>query len=326
MKTNPFISKTFIQKWLKHFDTENSVINPNAIDGPIFINKKGGVFYNSGGNFTLQCYYRIKPIPDETLKQKVLIINNVPDYFNVPGRPEEFTSKVKIVREYIGYLIDLKAYSSVEDYIITRFDSKKRSQFRSNIKKLEKLHNITYKMYHGDIDKAHYDFLLKSLHKMLAMNMNEKKRKNTRLIPEVFNFLNDVTYPMIINKEACMFVIYDADQPIGISLNFNSETILFGDTTGFDRSYSKYSVGIIMIIKQIEWCILNDFTTYDFSKGTLPYKKKWCNETYHFEHHIIYDPKDIKSTLIATVITNLLRLKQYLREHPIRSFLMTKLG
>ena len=326
MKNNPFTSNTFVQKWLEHFDKEKSMICLNAIDGPVFIKKKGSVYYNSGGNFTLQSYYQITPNSDEKLKKKVLIIYNVPDYFKVPKNPEEFTSKINIVREYIGYLINLKDYSSVEDYIRIRFNSKKRSQFRSNIKKFEQLHDITYKMYHGDIDKKHYDFLLKSLHNMLVINTKEKKRKNTRLMPDVFNFLNDVSYPMILKKDACIFVIYDSEKPIGISLNFNSETILFGDTTGFDRSYSKFSVGIIMIIKQIEWCILNNYTTYDFSKGFLPYKMKWCNETYHFEHHIIYDSKDFKSTLITSILTYLLRIKQYLREHPIRAFLMTRLN
>ena len=176
MKNNPFTSNTFVQKWLEHFDNEKSMICLNAIDGPVFIKKKGRVYYNSGGNFTSQSYYQVTPNSDVKLKKKVLIINNVPDYFKVPSSPEDFTSKINIVREYIGYLINLKEYSSVEGYIKNRFDSKKRSQLRSNIKKLEKLHHITYKMYHGDIDKKHYDLLLKSLHNMLAINTKEKKK------------------------------------------------------------------------------------------------------------------------------------------------------
>ncbi|MFS4457195.1 hypothetical protein [Maribacter sp. 2304DJ31-5] len=76
-----------------------------------------------------------------------------------------------------------------------------------------------------------------------------------------------------------------------------------------------------MVIKQVEWCIANDYAIYDFSKGSLPYKKQWCNQTYNFEHHIFYDSKDIKSKLTAVGLTYLLRFKQYLREHPIRAFI-----
>jgi len=73
-----------------------------------------------------------------------------------------------------------------------------------------------------------------------------------------------------------------------------------------------------MLIKQLDWCIDTGFKIYDFSKAYFPYKEKWCNVKYYFQHHILYDSKHLASSLIGHLYAYSLQLKQYLREHSFR--------
>lgn len=294
----------------------------DAIEGPIFL-KKGfpPIHVNSGSNFTLQAFYRTVPSSFDALRKKILVIYDVPDYFHVNTKIQSGFIKLNIVKEYVGYSIDLKGYTTLEGYLGERFNTKNRSQFRAYQRKLENAFPITYKMFFGYISKVHFEYLFDRLYELSVKSFTHKKINNRKLIPENFNFLRDATYELLLEKKACLFVVYNGEKPIGISLNFNSDHILFGDSTVYDLDYSKFNVGIIMLIKQIAWCLENNFTTYDFSKAHFPYKEKWCNVEYHFQHHILFDSKHLKSSVIAFLLTVFLNLKQYMREHRFRAFL-----
>lgn len=322
MKNHPYTSSIFIKTWLSHFISEGSEVKFDAIEGPVFIKKKiPPIYINSGSNLTLQAFYKVINSTFNSLKKKVLVIYDVPNYFKIENTLKSDFLKIIIVKEYIGFLIDLSNYKSLNEYLNYKFNSKKRGQFRSYIKKLENSFNISYQMFYGEINREEYEYLFNEMHSLLVKSFSYKKIKNRKLIPENFAFLKEVTYKLILEKQACLFVIYNDKIPIGISMNYNADGILFGDSTVYDLNYSKFNIGIIGLMKQIEWCISNQINIYDFSKGYFPYKKRWCNKEYHFEHHVIYDSKSLKSNTTAFLYSNFLKLKQYLREHPFRTFL-----
>lgn len=319
---SPYNSTTFLNKWKHHFDAYDRQVKFPALVGPRFI--KNGPFSsykNTTANLTLQNQYKYVPKHHKDFYNKLVIIYDVPDYLQ--DSDNTLTGRIKkiVVKEYSGYLIDLKASNNLEFYLKNRFNSKNRSQFRSYIRKLENSFSVSYRMFYGHIIKKEYDFLIQEFYNLSLKSFEFRKIKNRKLLPKNFNFLKDVVFELILEKKACLFVVYDGDKPIGICVNFITKEILFGDSTVYDLNYSKFNIGIIMLIKQIEWCIENKINFYDFSKGHFPYKEKWCNSIYSFEHHIIYDSNILTLCLKAHLIKSLLDFKQYLREHPLRNYL-----
>src|SRR5690606_36988003 len=142
----------------------------------------------------------------------------------------------------------------------------------------------------------------------------DKKVNNNNLDPKEWNFYYNVVYPMILEKKASLFVIYDGDIPIGVTLNYFSETILFDAITVFDIDYEKFHLGSVTIMKLIEWSIDNKIRYFDFSKGYFDYKKRWANKEYDFEYHLYYDSGSISSLLLSYLIILYFNLKNYLRK------------
>ena len=69
---------------------------------------------------------------------------------------------------------------------------------------------------------------------------------------------------MIRNKEAALFVIYNQDKPIAINLVNFSDTTMLDVIRVFDIDYARYRLGVVGIMKQIEWCIENNFKAFLF--------------------------------------------------------------
>lgn len=325
---NPYNSTTYKNEWKKHFDPTGESLTIKPIEGPEFI-KKGpfSSYKNNTSNLTLQHFYQIRENELEELHGKLIIIYDVPSYFNIDHTPFEKLKRSKhiVINEYEGFLIDLNSFSSIEEYLLDRFSSrKKRAQFRSYIKKLEKSFDITYKMYHGEISRKEYEYLIDCFYELSIKSFDYRKIHNRKLEKKNFLFLKDIFYQLINEKKASLFVVFDENLPIGMTLNFNSETTLFSDSTVYDLDYFKFNVGTIIMIKQIEWCLSENITTYDFSKGHFQYKERWCNTVYRFEHHILYDSKIFAIKTKAFMLKIFLNLKQYLREHKVRIFLKDK--
>lgn len=323
--TNPYNSLTYTQEWIKNFDEAGLSKTFNALEGPRFI-KTGllGSYINTTSNLTLQHYYQINNKYLQELNNKLLIIYDVPSYFKIPNEQLSISSRIKRFKviEYDGYLINLNKCSSIDEYLRERFSSrKKRAQFRSYLKKLEKSFDVSYKMYFGEISLEEYEILMNHFYDLSVKSFVHRRIKNKKLERKNFLFLKSVFYQMINKKEASLYVINDGEVPIGMTLNFNSETTLFSDSTVYDLDYFKFNVGTILMMKQIEWCLKNKIRIYDFSKGHFQYKERWCNNVYKFEHHIIYDSSVVSIGLKAFIIKKLLTLKQYLREHKLRVFL-----
>ena len=53
-------------------------------------------------------------------------------------------------------------------------------------------------------------------------------------------FYRDVALPMILEKKASLFVVYEDSNPIALRLNYFSENTLFHAITTFDIDYSKF--------------------------------------------------------------------------------------
>ncbi|HDZ14234.1 MAG TPA: GNAT family N-acetyltransferase, partial [Pricia sp.] len=177
--------------------------------------------------------------------------------------------------------------------------------------------DVRYVMYKGAMSRDSYDEIFESFRQLLEKRFHDKQITNNNLDPKEWKFYHEVTYPMLLEGKASLFVIYDGKKPIGVTLNFFSENILFDAITVFDIDYAKFHLGSITIMALLEWCLENNLKTFDFSKGFYDYKTRWATTTYDFEYHIYYDTKSILARSIALSLKKFFELKQQLRQKDI---------
>jgi len=238
----------------------------------------------------------------------------IPAYCN-PTLIDSGSFVVKTINQYnLGYAILIEKEFNVDVYL--------KEQFKSNYRNLKKRHlrlencfNVHYMLYHGNINKERYLFIMESLKCMLIKRFRQRKDKNEKL--DEWDELLSNTYGQIIEKRASLFVIYDDDLPIDISLNYHFDKIMFGAISSYAIEYSKFGMGSIEKIKLLEWCLSNEYKILEFGYGDLEYKKTWSNHIYRFKCQVIYNRSSILARLFAKMEILKLSLKEFLKAKKI---------
>ncbi|MEO1011532.1 MAG: GNAT family N-acetyltransferase [Bacteroidota bacterium] len=319
MPKNPFASPTFISKWLESFEPNSKAISFPGISGVRFT--KGPwpfTWVNVGKNLTKGIFYSLENRMFSRLGNKVLLIYDVPTYSEESIAPLKKDIGRHRIKQYPGYRLNLETFTSLDDYMKS-ISKARRNKLRKYCVRLEHSCDISYRMYHGAIGKKEYDTLFTHFNELLEKRFSDKKEHNHNLDPKEWAFYRKMAYPMIKEKRAALFVIYDKKVPIGIALTYVHRKGLLGGITTFDIAYSSFNLGSVLLLKQVEWCLREDFEFFDFSKGDYEYKRRWGNLTYDFEYHLIYDKKKILPATIACAIKWYLKLKQLLRENEVHT-------
>jgi hypothetical protein len=103
--------------------------------------------------------------------------------------------------------------------------------------------------------------LFRSLKVMLERRFDQKKVVNGNI--DKLQEYEAAVYPLLLKKKAFIFVIYDGDKPIDIAFNFLFQNTVYSYTSGFDIDYSKFNLGMIDMIKHLEWCFENGYKQMD---------------------------------------------------------------
>lgn len=316
MQQNPFTSSRFETIWSKHFNHGKPIYSFDFISGVKFIKKSlPGLYINLGKNLTKGISYELN-MDHEDYKGKTFLIYDVPSYFNIKPFDHSLRSRIKLksIFQYHGFLMDITKYDDHEAYIRDQFSSKNRREFRSNQRRLETCFDIRYEFIHEAIPFNEFEILFDQFYTLLTERFQDKKVNYHHLSQQKWAFYSELVYEMLKEKQSSLLVIYKNDQPIGITLNFHSDAVLFETITVFDPDYYKFSIGKTSIIKLLEWCFENNYHVSDFSKGDFEYKHKWSNLTYDFNYHILYDSKSIRSIVTANLVEWYFRFKLYLRK------------
>lgn len=314
---NPFSSDTFQKTWKKAFIPSKAIESFNFIEGVNFYKSNFNLFYfNIGKNLTKGNSYIIRDFKD--YKNKTLIVYDVITGIN---NTNTTNNKIGILKsnQYPGFLINIDHFNSVEEYLLKTFSKNTRMKMRKYTNRLNTCFNISSKMFFGAIDKQEYDALFKHFMRLLEKRYSEKQITYNNMQTSEWNFYTDVAYPLILEKKASLFVIYDNNTPIAITYNYHTEDSLIDAITVFDIDYSKFNIGYVNNLKLINWCFENNIKTLDFSKGYFDYKKRMCTSEYHFEYHIIYDKSSIFSKIKAHSYHTFLEFKTYLRNKGFNS-------
>ena len=240
---------------------------------------------------------------------KPVLIQDVPDYLNIAYSKQSTTLfKHKQLKTQQGYLIDLSLFKSANEYFAKKFGPKSRSNLRRYENRLKLCFEISYVSYYGHIAKEEYERLFVALRNMLIRRFEQKKEKNYEL-----QYLADFeasVYDMVCKKSAMIYVTYHKDKPISIRINMFKHNLAYYIISGYDIDYSKFHLGNIDMMKNIEWLFDHDFTCYDLLKGYYYYKKKWMTHSYHNQLHFIYP----SSSLTGGFIYELVYIKELSRK------------
>nr|WP_321234810.1 GNAT family N-acetyltransferase [uncultured Psychroserpens sp.] len=319
MTSNPFTSSSFVNIWSKHFNDGKQLLSFKFIDGVKFIKYSNfGIYINAGKNLTKGVDYTIN-YNVEDYKGKTFLIYDVPTYFKIDefNPPETSSLKLKKMFQYQGFLMDITEFKDKDDYINSQFSSKNRREFRSNQRRLETCFNISYEFINEAISETKFEKLFNQFYALLNERFQDKQVNYHHLSTSKWVYYSELVFEMLKQKRASLLVIYNDDMPIGITLNFHSEKVLFETITVFDPNYYKFSIGKTSIIKLLEWCFDSGYNISDFSKGDFDYKHKWANLVYDFDYHILYDSKSLKSRLTAKYIELFYIVKLYLRKRKV---------
>lgn len=192
------------------------LINIDFLDRILLKPKALSVFYVQLKNkITNSVMYSNESSTPLDFNKKAYLFNDVPDYIE----PTIATSNnIKFIKlnTYKGSMINLTNYSNLKDYLTKHFNAKKRSQFNTYKKRLEKCFNISYKVYFGSIEKIEYDHLFNKFPEMIKKRFDLLGTEHYDL--SVWDRYEQNGYELINKKRACLFVIYDGNTPISISL------------------------------------------------------------------------------------------------------------
>lgn len=296
-----FPKKTHIEFFTSLME-ENSV--PSLFESTSYFNNK---LRNDASNYS------------DDSSSSIYSLRLVPEYINLKmGNPNNWSRKV-IKHFNWGYAIHLDGFESIDAYLQAQFKSKYRSIIRRYVNRLEHCFPISYKLYFGEMERKQYEFIMSALHGMIVDRFGQRQETHKDFYR--WEDLSTEMYQRILHKKASLFVIYDRDKPIQISLNYHFDKILFSAISSYDIDYAKFGLGHVEIYKQLEWCISNKFCIYEMGVGGMDYKRRWSNNIYQYEHHVVFISNSITNKIATGLEIARIELKEYLKRKKINDWI-----
>lgn len=280
----------------------------------IFSFNKLPTFYKAiNSDFTKKLNYS-NPNNNFPNVKKATVVKDIPSYASLRTKCLPKNIKQLNIEYYKGFAINFDGIDNLQSYLKSRFGNTSRYKLRRSIKKLESAFNISYKMYFGDISQDEYDYVFNEFFKLLKIRSIEKGILDNENLHKK-EYYQTLVFPLIKEKKASLFVIYNNKKPIDICLNFHVGSIVFQLIRTYDICYSKFNTGYIDLIKQVEWCLENNIRFITFSYGDYYWKRRWCNYEYNYYFNIFFNKNSFKSSLNAFIQFLNLKLRHKLREH-----------
>ncbi|MFV0540100.1 MAG: GNAT family N-acetyltransferase [Aestuariibaculum sp.] len=224
------------------------------------------------------------------LDRSITSLQLVPEYLNITISPD---FHLKSVFQKKSYAANLKSCHSAEDYLKTYFKGNFRNNVRKSVRRVNICLNVDYKVFYGNISSTEYTNLMADFHNILKKRFEYLNTRN--LVLENWQHYLDSTYTLIQKKEACLFVIYNKKEPIAFALNYPFNDVLYFGVPTFDLSYSKFSLGNVVLYKILEWCFDNNFNFFDLGYGDFRNKINWSNTNYNYNHLLICKNNSFKA-------------------------------
>ncbi|MEL0456693.1 GNAT family N-acetyltransferase [Flavobacteriaceae bacterium SZ-1-7] len=221
-----------------------------------------------------------------------------------------------MTHENLSYAINLKGFDSIDSYVRNRFGKNARHIFKKR-KRLELCLNISCKKYVGVIGEGEYAVLMSALKIMLIVRFKQRNDIN-EVLTSWEELTNNLIHDIRSNK-ASLFVIYDSNEPIQISIQYHFGKIMRAAINGYDIVYEKFSLGSMALYEQAKWCLENGYEILDQGYGYLDHKRMWSNYIYHYKHQVCFS-KQFKSVIVGNLVYLKFLVKEYLKSKGIKEY------
>jgi hypothetical protein len=209
----------------------------------------------------------------------ISVLKLVPAYFNLHIK-EGFYSKKLYHKPGLAAKLD-DQFVNIEEYLRKTCDSRYRKNITRSVRRFENCFNANYKMFFGNISKEESSSLMGKLYRFIENRFKQRSGRNTIL--RNWSYYKDLAFNGINNGKASLYVVYNNNVPVDITLSFHHKNIMFSFISSYDIDYSKFGIGNIGNYKQIEWCIENEIALYDIGFGIYDNKRRITNFEYNFE-------------------------------------------
>lgn len=271
------------------------------------------------------CYQSISFGEQNIIKQiekkprsKAYAITLFPKYFDYQLSSQKLKINKIEQTNLDGFAINLKDYKTADHYLQENIKSKTRSPILRRIKRFESCFDIEYKLFFGTIEKEVYQQAMITLKSMLELRFAQKE-DHTEILGKWHDY-KDAVYQKILNEEASLFVTYASGQMVAISINYHINKVFIGHIFCYDITYSKFSLGNMMVYKLLEWCCENNYLIMDMGNGDLEYKQIWCNNMYNYDYHFIYNKNSVAAMAATGIQIGIIKLKNILKTLKIDEF------
>lgn len=298
---NPFVEDTFSKIWIKHFGNGRKQLAVKGLKPLRFVRLRLiGVLLNIGANKTYGLCYNIDKSKLIELNE-VLLIKDVHTFFRAK-EDLKFGLRKRTIKRYPGFLVDMREFDNLDQYLKTRFSKNRIRRLRLWKKRLELCYNIEYKFYEKNISVGEHRHLFSKFKMLLKKRYSEKAVKNIFLQEGHWSFQHELSYELINEGKASLFVMFANEEPIAICLNYlANETVILG-MIAFDTDYERFNIGHLSINEQMQYYYGRGYEIIDFSQSVYSYKLKLCNVKYYFEYHFLYNPKFLKHNMLSAII------------------------
>ena len=246
---------------------------------------------------------------------QVHIVKDVPEYFKLEPNCSTAEFEQRSVSQYEGMLVKLDSFTGVQYYLNTHFNKRNRKNLNSKLNRLVREHKTSFATFYGKIQPNEHETHFEAFRKLLSNRFAQKKIANRDL--QKWHYLKEISFSMINQKKASLFAIYVDNIPVALTLNFHLQHVVFSHMQTFDVSFSRYGLGDIAMLKQLEWCFNNNVKIFDFLIGKSYYKSKWANHIYRYDYHIFHKKGNLFAKIVADFYCKYYGAKQYLREKKI---------
>ncbi|MEM8937776.1 MAG: GNAT family N-acetyltransferase [Bacteroidota bacterium] len=243
--------------------------------------------------------------------KNIYSIRLVPPHFNLTIKDNQQWRFYSIPQYNWGYAIFLESFTNTEEYLEKQFKANFRKVIKRYVSRLEGCFDIRYHTFYGEIEQEEYDILMGRLHLMVKRRFSQKGERHLDL--HKWDTLKKDGLQLINEKKASLFVIYQNNEPIEISLNYHYDQILFSAISSYNTAYSKFGLGHVEIYKQLDWCFRNGFTIFEMGVGGMDYKRRWSNSIYRFAHHIIFKNNKLIHFIPGAFELLRVKCKEYLK-------------
>lgn len=164
-------------------------------------------------------------------------------------------------------------------YLRDRFDKKKRYNIERQVKIATEQQGLS--LVRADTPAA-VERCLGELFQLHELRKSAMGTPSSFATPLSRQFHSRLALRLLERGQLGLFVLRSADRPVSAMYGFFGGRNFFFYQSGLDPTWSKYSVGTVLLTLVLRQCFEMQLATFHFLRGDESYKSTWANKVYPY--------------------------------------------